>query len=124
MTVRTRDKYPTVKALPATLTAVAHPCDEASLSGAIDAAKMNIIVPILVGPRHKILTAAKAANLSADVLDSRNRCNSSCTGRPVTRHEGARCTSDLIGDLHCYSHDDPDTGSDDKMVGEQAKTFG
>ena len=38
--------------------------------------------------------------------------------------EGARCTNDLIRDLHCYSHDDPDTGADDKMVGEQAKTFG
>jgi phosphate acetyltransferase len=67
MNARTRDKYQklvsTVKALPATPTAVAHPCDEASLSGAIDAAKMSIIVPILVGPRHKILTAAKAANL-------------------------------------------------------------
>src|SRR6516225_4141968 len=67
MNARTRDKYQklvsTVKALPATPTAVAHPCDEASLSGAIDAAKMKIIVPILVGPRHKILTAAKAANL-------------------------------------------------------------
>jgi phosphate acetyltransferase len=67
MNARTRDKYQklvsTVKALPATLTAVAHPCDEASLSGAIDAAKMKIIVPILVGSRHKILAAAKAANL-------------------------------------------------------------
>lgn len=52
-----------MKSLPATPTAVAHPCDEASLSGAIDAARMNIIVPILVGPRHKILAAAKAANL-------------------------------------------------------------
>src|SRR3974377_639913 len=67
MTVRTRDNdqklCSPVKALRATRTAVAHPCDETSLSGAIDAAKMKIIVPILVGPRHKILTAAKAANL-------------------------------------------------------------
>ena len=77
MNARTRDKYQklvsTVKALPATPTAVAHPCDEASLSGAIDAAKMKIIVPILVGPRHKILTAAKAANLdvaSYEIVDA------------------------------------------------------
>jgi len=67
MNDRTRDKYQQlvtiVKSLPATPTAVAHPCDETSLSGAIDAAKMNILVPILVGPRRKILAAAKAANL-------------------------------------------------------------
>jgi phosphate acetyltransferase len=67
MNAGTRDKYQhlisTVKALPATPTAVAHPCDEVSLSGAIDAAELNIIVPILVGPRRKILAAATAANL-------------------------------------------------------------
>jgi phosphate acetyltransferase len=52
-----------VKGLPATPTAVAHPCDESSLTGAVDAAKMGIIAPILVGPRAKIEAAARAANL-------------------------------------------------------------
>src|SRR5215510_7502096 len=50
-----------VKALPATPTAVAHPSDESSLAGALDAAKLGIITPILVGPRKKILAAASAA---------------------------------------------------------------
>ena len=41
--------------------AVAHPCEESALEGAIDAARKGIIRPILVGPRAKILdTAAKA----------------------------------------------------------------
>ena len=42
------------KALPPVATAVAHPCDESSLKGAIDAAKLGLIRPILVGPRAKI----------------------------------------------------------------------
>jgi phosphate acetyltransferase len=56
-----------VTALPATPTAVVHPCDGAALAGAVDAAKMGIITPILVGPRHKIASAAAAANI--DIAD-------------------------------------------------------
>jgi phosphotransacetylase len=40
-------------------TAVAHPCDESSLSGAIDAAEAGIILPILVGPIVKIRAVAE-----------------------------------------------------------------
>ena len=43
--------------------AVAHPCDETSLRGAVEAAAEGIIAPILVGPRRKILAAARAAEL-------------------------------------------------------------
>jgi phosphate acetyltransferase len=35
-------------------TAVAHPCEETALTGAIDAKEMGLIVPILVGPVAKI----------------------------------------------------------------------
>jgi phosphate acetyltransferase len=31
---------------------VVHPCDESSLSGAIEAAQLGLIAPILVGPRR------------------------------------------------------------------------
>jgi phosphate acetyltransferase len=44
-------------------TAVAHPCDATSLSGAIDAANKGLIVPILVGPRPKIGATAKSAGI-------------------------------------------------------------
>ncbi len=47
------------KTLPPTPTAVAHPCDESSLKGAVDAARMGLIAPILVGPRAKIEAVAK-----------------------------------------------------------------
>jgi len=44
-------------------TAVAHPCEESALSGAIEAARLGIIVPILVGPREKIEAIAKSAGI-------------------------------------------------------------
>ena len=47
------------KSLPATPTAVAHPCDESSLRGAVDAARLKLIAPILVGPKARIEALAK-----------------------------------------------------------------
>ncbi len=40
-------------------TAVAHPCEETALAGAIEAAAKGLIVPILVGPADKIDAIAK-----------------------------------------------------------------
>ena len=51
------------KELPVPTTAVAHPCDQTSLTGAIDAATRGLIRPILVGPRAKIEAVAKQHNL-------------------------------------------------------------
>ena len=45
-------------------TAVAHPCDEHSLSGALEAGEKGLIVPILVGPADKIREAAAKGGLS------------------------------------------------------------
>ena len=45
-------------------TAVAHPCDESSLRGAVEAAEMGIILPILVGPRGKIEAVARESGLN------------------------------------------------------------
>jgi phosphate acetyltransferase len=51
------------KKLPATPTAVAHPCDESSLQGAVDAAKAGLIAPILVGPAARIREIASKTGL-------------------------------------------------------------
>jgi phosphate acetyltransferase len=51
------------KAMPPIPTAVAHPCDEVSLTAAVEAAAVNIIVPTLVGPERKIREAAEASRL-------------------------------------------------------------
>jgi phosphate acetyltransferase len=41
-------------------TAVAHPCEETALAGAMEAAEKGLIIPILVGPEAKIREIAKA----------------------------------------------------------------
>jgi phosphate acetyltransferase len=51
------------KAVEPVPTAVAHPCDQSSLSGAVDAAKLGLIRPILVGPKAKIEALAKSLKL-------------------------------------------------------------
>jgi phosphate acetyltransferase len=51
------------KSIPPTPTAVAHPCDESSLRGAIDASRVGLIVPILVGPTARIREVAEKSGL-------------------------------------------------------------
>src|SRR5689334_1490724 len=52
-----------VSAIPA---AVAHPCDSTALSGAIEAWKLGLIVPILVGPVGKIKETADSSGVSLE----------------------------------------------------------
>ncbi len=65
---RKHDKYDRLiercKALTPTPTAVAHPCDESSLKGAVDAAKAGLIAPILVGPEARIREVAAKTGLN------------------------------------------------------------
>ena len=54
-------------------TAVAHPCDAASLAGAVDAAKLGLIQPIFVGPVAKIREVAAQAKVdlaNAEIVDA------------------------------------------------------
>jgi phosphotransacetylase len=44
-------------------TAVAHPCEESALAGAMEAAEKGLIVPVLVGPAAKIQEVAKASRI-------------------------------------------------------------
>jgi phosphotransacetylase len=44
-------------------TAVAHPCDDASLGAVVEAARAGIITPLLVGPAENIRRAAKESAL-------------------------------------------------------------
>jgi phosphate acetyltransferase len=47
-------------------TAVAHPCDVSSLTGALDAASLGLIVPLLVGPEARIRAVAEEAKRPLD----------------------------------------------------------
>jgi phosphate acetyltransferase len=54
-------------------TAVVHPCDRASLEGAIRAAEGHLILPILVGPETKIRSVAAAERIDIaryEIVDS------------------------------------------------------
>lgn len=66
--LRRHEKYERLIAvaqrLPPLLTAVAHPCDDNSLRGALEAAEAGLITPILIGPKDKITAAAQAAGLN------------------------------------------------------------
>lgn len=57
------------KPLEAIPTAVAHPCEESALTGAVEAAQAGLITPILVGPVAKIEQTAKAANVDLGNLE-------------------------------------------------------
>ena len=69
---RTHEKYRRLlefcRSLPATPTAVAHPCDQSSLRGAVDAATLGLIAPILVGPRARIESIAKEYKIEIGAL--------------------------------------------------------
>ena len=54
------------KEVPPVTTLVAHPCDDSSLRGAVEAAQAGIIVPILVGPAAKIAAVARESRLDID----------------------------------------------------------
>ncbi len=54
------------EALEPVRTAVVHPCDALSLTGALDAAHQGMILPVLVGPRTKIEAAAQEAGRSLE----------------------------------------------------------
>ena len=47
--------------LPPVTTAVAHPCDRISIEGVVEAARLGLIAPILVGPPARIREAAQQA---------------------------------------------------------------
>jgi phosphate acetyltransferase len=51
------------KELPPTPCAVAHPCDESALRGAVEAGQMGLLKPILVGPKARIEAIAAQASI-------------------------------------------------------------
>jgi phosphate acetyltransferase len=87
--------------LPPTPTAVAHPCDAASIAGALDAAKLGLIAPILVGPEARVRAAAKEAGLDIGdipVIDTPHSNESAARAVALVR-EG-RAEALMKGSLH------------------------
>jgi phosphate acetyltransferase len=67
------DKYErlvkSAQAKPTIKVAVAHPCDNVSLEGAVEAARLRLIEPILVGPSERIRDAAAHAGIDIGALE-------------------------------------------------------
>ena len=84
---RTHQKYDQLiaraKALTPVACAVAHPCDESSLRGAVEAAQLGILKPILVGPKARI--AAVAAQFKLNVRPTRWSMRPTAKARPRRR---------------------------------------
>jgi phosphate acetyltransferase len=89
------------KALPPVPTAVAHPCDEASLTGAVDAAQMGLITPILVGPAARIKAVADKCGLKIaafEIVDTPHSHASAEGAVRLVREGRAECL--MKGSLH------------------------
>ena len=133
---RTHDKYEqlvrSAQRLPPATTAIAHPCDDVSLESAVEAAKLNLIVPILVGPSARINEVAAHAELDIsrfEIVDAAHSHDSAAKavelvrqGRAETLMKGSLHTDELMGAVvtreaglrtarrisHCFVMDVPD----------------
>jgi len=89
------------KGIAPTPTAVAHPCDESSLAGALDAAKLGLIAPILVGPEARVRAAAKQAGLDLGTLPIVESSHShESAARAVALVREGRAEALMKGSLH------------------------
>src|SRR4051794_25964463 len=78
------------KAVPPATTVVVHPCDETSLRGAMEAAELGIIRPILVGPKAKITAVAREHKIDlrrAEIVDAPHSDAAAAAGVKLV-HEG------------------------------------
>jgi len=104
-TARHHEKYERLleraRALPPLPTAVAHPCDDASLASAVDAAKAGLIRPILVGPAARIAAVARQGGLDIahfEVVDVPHSHASAAEAVRLVREGRAECL--MKGSLH------------------------
>jgi phosphate acetyltransferase len=89
------------KSLAPARAAVAHPCDESSLRAAIDAAKANLITPILVGPHVRIEAVARQHGIdisSLEVVDAPHSEASAMAAVALVREGKAEAL--MKGSLH------------------------
>jgi len=103
--LRRNDKYGKLmkkcQGIPAVSCAVAYPCDKDSLLGPIEAAKLGLIDPILVGPEDKIRAVAKAEDVDLSayrIVPSENSVASA--EKAVALVRGGEAEALMKGSLH------------------------
>ena len=87
--------------------AIVHPCDDVSLQGAVEAARLHLIEPVLVGPEERILRAAELAGLdisAMEIVTSKHSNKSAAkavelvtAGRVEALMKGSLHTDELMG---------------------------
>ena len=124
--------------LPRIAMAVAHPCNEVAIESAVEAAKLGLIEPILVGPAARIVGAAKQAKIDIaafEMVDAEHSHDSAAkavqlvrSGRVEALMKGSLHTDELMGAVvaretgirtarrisHCFIMDVP--GHPDPLV--------
>jgi len=101
---RLLERCASLQAIP---TAVAHPCEQSALAGAVEAGQKGLIQPILVGPKAKIEEVAKASKLDlskAEIVDAAHSHESAAKavalvreGRAELLMKGSLHTDELLG---------------------------
>jgi len=89
------------KGLPPTPTAVAYPFDQSSLEGALEAAKLGLIAPILVGPADTIKSVAAKNRLDlagCEIIDAPD--SETAAARAVEQVRLGRAEALMKGSLH------------------------
>ncbi len=102
---RRHDKYERLVARAKTVatvpTAVAHPCDESSLRGAVEAAEAGMIAPILVGPDAKIRAVADQFKLDISRFEVVDAAHShAAAAKAVELVRSGRAEILMKGSLH------------------------
>src|SRR5690606_27031538 len=95
-----------VEATPPPVTAVIHPSDALSLTGSVEGARRGLIEPVLIGPRARIVGAARAAGLAIDAYRlsdvehshaaAARGCEMAAEGEAAAIMKGALHTDELL----------------------------
>ena len=81
--------------------AIAHPCDDVSLEGAVEAARLRLIDPILVGPQERIRACAARAGLDISAMEIVNSEHSDdSAAKAVELVTSGRVEALMKGSLH------------------------
>ena len=90
------------KALEPATTAVAYPCDESSLRGALEARHMGILQAILVGPRSRIAEVARKAKLDLSGVEIVDTADSEPDAAAAAVHLASEGRAQMLmkGSLH------------------------
>jgi phosphate acetyltransferase len=99
--ITSAQQQPTIKV------AIAHPCDDVSLQGAAEAARLRLIEPVLVGPIERIRSVAEHAQIdirAMETVDSEHSHDSAAkavdlvtAGRVEALMKGSLHTDELMG---------------------------